>query len=148
MRRFCGLLLGLVLGLVAAPASAQIAVHTVSLTTDASGDVTAYTTGTFGQVLAVRYVPDATSPLATGATLTITDNTTGLQVLAVSNLGLSARDFAPRMFTMTTTGGIALYTGGGESVLDPVPVAGAIKVVVAAGGNAKIGTVYIFVSGR
>lgn len=147
MRRVIGALLGIGLGLVPVPVSAQIARHTVAVTTDAAGDATVYTTGTSGRVVAIRYVPDATSPLDTAASLTITDNGSGLQILAVSNLGVSARDFAPRMFTMTTTGAIALYAAAGESVLAPVPVSGAIKVVVAAGGNAKLGTIYVFVDG-
>lgn len=141
-----GVCAGLLL-IVPALASAQVIVHTVSLTTDSSGDVTAYTRTTRGTVLAVRYVPDGSTPLDTGADVTITDNVTGLQVLAVTNMGLSSRDFWPRAFTMTTTGTVALYAGGGTNVLDLVPVANAIKVVVAQGGATKSGTLYIYVQG-
>lgn len=148
MRRLIGALIGLTLGLVPWPASAQVIVHTVSITTDASGDATVYTQGTYGEVRAIRYVPDASTPLDSGADLTITDNGTGLQVITITDVGASARNFAPRMLTMTTIGAPALYAAGGTDVLDPIPVGGAIKVVVASGGNAKSGTLYIFVAGR
>lgn len=138
----CGLALGL-----AAPASAQMVVHTVSVTTDASGNATVYSQPTFGVVVAVRYVP-GTSALDNATTVTITDNGTDLQALSVSSLGPSARDFWPRAFTMSTTGVVALYAAGGTNVLDLVPVAGAIKVVVSGGGNAKSGTFYVYVEGR
>ena len=148
MRLFRGGLIGLLFLCLPLRAAAQIAVHTVALTTDASGDVTAYAANTYGSVLAIRYVPHATTPLDTAATLTISDNVSGLQVLSITSLGLFARDFAPRMFVMTTTGTVALYAAGGTNVLEPVPVAGSVKVVVAAGGNAKSGTIYLFVAGR
>lgn len=138
----------LAVGLVPQPASAQLVVHTVALATDASGDQTIYAQNTYGTVLAVRYVPHASTPLDTGGDLTLTDSVTGLQILAVTNVGPSSRDFAPRMFTVSTTGVEALYASGGTEVLTPVPVAGSIKVVVAQGGNAKNGTLYIFVAGR
>lgn len=131
-----------------AVAAAQVVVHTIAVTTDSSGDKTAYSRPTFGLVLAVRYVPDPSTPLDTASTVTITDGTTGLQVLAISSLGLTSRDFWPRAFTMTTTGTSALYAAGGQNVLEPVPVAGPIKVVVAAGGATKSGTVYVYVQGR
>lgn len=131
-----------------AAVESQVLVHTVTLTTDSSGDVTAYTRPTYGHVLAVRYVPDSSTPLDGGADVTVSDNATGLQVLAVTNMGLVARDFAPRIFTVNTLGAVALYAASGTSVLDAVPVAGAIKVVVASGGNAKVGTLYIYMQGR
>lgn len=129
-------------------ASAQMAVQTVSITTDGSGNATVYSPPTFGMVVAVRYVPAAVNALDTGASLTITDSGTGLQVLSQSTLGTSSRDWWPRAFTVSTTGVAALFAGGGSNVLDLVPVAGAIKVVVASGGSAKSGTLYFFVQGR
>ena len=138
-------LIGLLLCLPAV-AGAQVIVHTVTLTTDGSGDVTAYTPTTRGTVLAIRYVPNASTPLDSTADITITDNGTGLQALAVTDIGASARDFWPRAFTMNTTGTAATYDGT-RNVLDLVPVANAIKVVVAQGGATKIGTLYIYVQG-
>lgn len=130
-----------------APVAAQMVVHTVSVTTDGSGDATVYTPQTFGHVVAIRYVPGNATPDST-VDITVTDNGTDLQVLAATNLGGGPRDFWPRAFTMTTTGTVALYAGGGTNVLDLVPVAGAIKVVVAQGGASKTATLYIYVQGR
>lgn len=132
----------------AAPAVAQMVVHTVALATDVSGDQTVYTTQTFGRVIAVRYVPDATDPMDTTSDITITDNETGLQMLAITDVGVSSRDYLPRTYTVTSTGVNALYAASGESVLDASPVAGAIKVVVAQGGASNEGALYIFVAGR
>lgn len=126
-------------------AAAQMAVQAISVTTNGSGAATVYSPPTFGTVVAIRYVPDGSTPLDAAATLTITDNATGLQILAVTSLGIGGgRDFWPRAFTMNTTGTAATYDGT-RPVLDLVPVAGAIKVVVASGGSAKSGTVYVYV---
>lgn len=144
MRRW---LFALIVACLPAPAAAQMVAHAVSVTTDGSGDATVYSTQTFGTVVAVRYVPHASTPIDGAGTLVVTDNSTGLQVLSVT-LGSSSRDFWPRAFTVTTTGAVALYAGGGSNVLDLVPVAGAVKVVVASGGATKSGTVYIYVQGR
>lgn len=129
-----------------AVAEAQVIVHTVALTTDSSGDVTAYTRTTRGTVLAIRYVPDATTPLATGADLTVTDNVTGLPILTYTNIGLGAREWTPRTMAVTTTGAVATFDGT-RNILDLIPVANAIKVVIAQGGATKSGTLYIYVLG-
>lgn len=148
MRRW---LLGLIVAGVfclPAPAAAQMVVHAVAVTTDGSGNATAYSPSTYGVVVAIRYVPAAVSPLASGATLTVTDNATGIQVLAVTSLGVgSGRDFWPRAFVMNTTGTAATFDGT-RPILDLVPVAGAVKVVIASGGAAASGTVYVYVQGR
>ena len=142
--------LGLVLACLVWPAmaSAQVVVHTVTITTDSSGDSTVYTPSTYGEVLAIRYVPHATTPLDTGADITITDNITGLGLLTVTNINVSARDFLPRAYIVNSTGTAALYAAGGANVHDTMPVAGAIKVVTAGGGATKVGTLYIYVQGR
>src|SRR3990167_8986079 len=136
MRRWVLLLVGFV-PLWSSPAAAQVIVHTVAITTNSSGDVTVYTPSTFGLVRALRYVPDGTSPLDNGADLTITDNVTGHGILAVTNIGPSARDWPPRAYTVSTTGVNAVYAAAGESVMTEVAIGAAIKIVVAQGGNAK-----------
>lgn len=141
-----GLFAGLLLGLPGL-SSAQMVVHTIAVTTDGSGDATVYSQPTFGTIVAIRYVPNASTPLDSAASLTVTDNGTGLQALSMSSLGAGARDFWPRAFTMNTTGTVATYNGT-QNVLDLVPVAGAVKVVVASGGATKSGTVYVYVQGR
>ena len=145
MPRF--LLVVSLLACLPAAAAAQMVVHTVSLATDGSGDQTVYTRTTFGRVVAVRYVPDATDPMDSGLDITITDNGTGLQVLAVTDIGTSARDFWPRAFSVTTTGTVATYDGT-NTVLDLVPIAGALKIVVDEGGASNEGELFIYVEGR
>ena len=82
-----------------------------------------------------------------GSDITITDNGTGLQVLAVTDIGTSARDFWPRAFSVTTTGTVATYDGT-NTVLDLVPIAGALKIVVDEGGASNEGELFIYVEGR
>lgn len=129
-------------------ASAQMVVHSVSVTTDASGDATVYSPPTFGTVVAIRYVPHATTPLDGTADITVTDNGTGLPILTITNTAIVARTWFPRAFVVSTTGADALFAASGTNVLDLVPVAGAIKAVIAQGGNAKSGTLYFYVQGR
>ena len=122
MPRF--LLVVSLLACLPAAAAAQMVVHTVSLATDGSGDQTVYTRTTFGRVVAVRYVPDATDPMDSGSDITITDNGTGLQVLAVTDIGTSARDFWPRAFSVTTTGSavVDIHVWKATSSSDPTLV--------------------------
>jgi hypothetical protein len=63
--------------------------HTVSVTTDASGDFTGFTVGVFGRVLQVRYVPGA-APIDTNGDLDITLADTGVIVANHDNIGTSA----------------------------------------------------------
>jgi len=147
-RRSLWAAVGLLLLSAPVPAVAQMAVLTAAVTTDGSGDATDYTGDTAGLLRAIRYVPDETTPLDGGADITITDTATGLELLTVTNLGTSAREFHPRVFTVNSVGAVALYAAGGVSVLTELPVAGTIQVVTASGGNARSGTFYIFVQGR
>lgn len=117
----------------------------VAITTDASGDATAYTSPVTGFVRAIRYVPDGSVPLDTGADLTITGNTTTIPIVTVTNLGTSAVTIAPRLATASVANAAALYAAAGTAVNDLIPVCEeAIKVVVAQGGNAKKGTLYFY----
>lgn len=122
--------------------------HEVALLTDGSGDQTAYTEVTTGRVVQVRYVPDGSSPLDTGADLTITGEKSGVNILTRANIGTSAFTAAPRQPTHSSTDGVAsLYAAGGAAVNGDVVVAEErIKVVVAQGGAAKAGTLHIYVA--
>ena len=128
--------------------SAQMAVHTVSITTDGSGNATAYTKDTYGRISAIRYVPDVSTPLTATADLTITDNETGLTVMVITDIGSIALNLFPRAAMIDTTGAAVLYASGGQAVRDQIPVGGAIKVVVSGGGASKLGTLYFFIEGR
>lgn len=119
---------------------------TIALTSNASGDVTAYSPRVTGMVQRVRYVPDPSTPLANTADLTITAEDSGAAILTITNQAQTATDYAPRMATHTTAGAAALYAAGGVAVLDRIPVANErIKAVCAQGGNALSGTLIIYV---
>lgn len=115
--------------------------HAVSLTTDASGDVTGYTPVVSGRVLAVQYVKN---DFDNGADFAITGETSGLAILTLTDQNSSAT-FYPRAGVCGPTG-TALTYDGTRTVNEPVVVAGErVKVVVAQGGNAKSGTVYVVI---
>lgn len=118
----------------------------VSITTDASGDATEYTSAFSGYIHAIRYVPDGSSPLDTGADITVTTETHGLAVLSMTNIGTSAFTRTPRTTTHTVTGTARTYDGTAE-VLDRIPVVNdRVKFVVAQGGNTLSGTFYVLAS--
>ena len=115
----------------------------IAPTTDASGDVTAFSTEVItGRVLAMIYTPDGTAPLATGADITVTGDRSAQAVLTKANIGTSAFTSAPRQAThLNTDGTAALYAAAGSPVLDHITlVEERIKLVVAQGGDTKTGT--------
>lgn len=121
----------------------------IPVTTDSGGAATKYSKPINGVIVAVRYVPDGSTPLDTGADITVTAAASGLPILAATDIGTSATQWYPRAATCSTAGAAALYAGGGSAVNDRIPVADeAVKLVVAQGGNAKSGTFYVYYQGR
>ncbi len=120
--------------------------YAVSVTTDASGDATAYTTAAVnGRILAVIYTADGTAPYAATVDFVITGATSGQIVWDEDNLTAS-KTVAPRQATHSTAGVAALYAAGGAAVNDYVWIATErIKIVIAGGGNAKVGAFTIIV---
>lgn len=120
---------------------------TVALATDGSGAQTAYTSDIVnGQILSVRYVVDGTNPLATGGSVTVTGETTGLPIIAISAIGTSSTQFYPRAATCDTSAAASLYAAAGQAVTDKITLSGErIKVVVASGGASKVGTLYFII---
>jgi hypothetical protein len=120
--------------------------HVIPVTTDASGDFTGYTPNVSGRVLQVRYVPDGTSPLDTGADLDITGETSGVVVANHDNIGTSAFTRVYRQKTHSETGAELLYAASGEPVEEYVYLVGErLKLVIAQGGEAKSGTFHIVI---
>lgn len=115
----------------------------VTVTTDASGDATAYTdTINHGILSQVRYVK---TDFANGVDFTITSEQTGETIWTQSDVNASAT-VAPRQATHSTAGVAALYAGGGSAVLAPIALAkDRIKIVVGSGGDTKTGTFHFLV---
>jgi hypothetical protein len=92
-----------------------------------------------------RYVPHATTPLDTGADLDIAGAQSGFVYANQDNIGTSAFQKLPRYATADETGTASLYAAGGEPVEGVMAVAEPITVTIASGGDAKKGTLYIWI---
>ena len=118
--------------------------HTVAVTTDASGDFTATTPDVSGSIEWVRYVPAASNDLDANWDLDIVGSVTGVVVLGITNITAAAQTWAPRQATHGVDGTASLYAAAGEPVEDKVRVHGeALDITVADGGNVQSGTIYI-----
>lgn len=117
--------------------------YTVAVTTAADGSATAYTDGPLtGKVSQIRYVKE---DFDAGVDFTITSEATGETIWAELDVNASATR-APRQATHSTAGVASLYATGGAAVNDKIALANdRIKIVIAAGGNAKSGTFHILV---
>ena len=125
--------------------------YLVSVTTNSSGAFTGYTPmPVSGRLEHIRYIPDASTPLDTGAGITVTGETSTIPIVTKTSIGTSAFTLAPRQATHNVSdGSAALYAAAGSGVLDKIAFAGErLKVVVASGGNTKSGVFEILVSDR
>lgn len=114
--------------------------HEVSITTDASGDATAYTGVVSGKIYGVRY---AKTDFADGVDFTITLDGTGETVWTESNVNASKSSY-PAVQVNTTDGTAAV--SGSDPVLDRLVCSrDRVKIVIANGGNAKSGTFHVVV---
>lgn len=119
--------------------------YTIALATDADGACTAYSEGIRGRVLNVIYTKPGTNPLADTADFTITNNSTGQAILGQSNVSASF-NLAPRQALHDAAGAAAVYAAGGSPVLEHFYLANeAVKVVIAQGGDTKLGTITLIV---
>lgn len=109
----------------------------ITLTTDAGGDCTAYSTDVAGLVIGYAYDRGTLDNATTD--ITVTEEDTGASLLTLTNVTASAR-YRPRVATHDVNG---LATGA----LDAPAVVGRIKVVVAQGGASKTGTLHVYIDG-
>jgi 3-polyprenyl-4-hydroxybenzoate decarboxylase len=116
----------------------HVQVFAVTVTTDASGDATAYSNPVNGLLSQARYVK---TDFANGVDFTITAEATGETLWTEADVNASATR-APRQATHSTAGVAAAYASGGTAVNDMIAVSGRIKIVVASGGDTKTGTFY------
>lgn len=117
----------------------------VTVTTDGSGDATAYSESIdFGLLSQIRYVKPGAGNFDNGVDFNITLETTGETLWAENDVNASATR-APRQAVHTTAGVAATYDGT-RATLDKIAIAGdRIKVVVASGGAAKTGTFHFLI---
>lgn len=112
---------------------------TITITTSTGGAYTGYTKADSKFVHAIRYKSTDT---ASTADLTITDDKTGIAVLATTNMATNVdATWYPRSQAHTEAGAAT----GGHTQLIPVGrgTNGGLKIVMAQGGNTKSGTLYI-----
>lgn len=116
-------------------------------TTDASGDCTRAKIGSgFGRIVAVQYDP-ATGGVATGADITISDDT-GAALVTLTNAGTAAIRLRPSA-VVTTNLGVAITDATAASASTEVDrdifVGGDIYLTVAQGGATKTGKVVVLI---
>lgn len=110
---------------------------TVPVTTAADGTATAYSPYLSGYLHQIQYVK---TDFADGVDFTITAEATGETLWTESNVNAAAVK-APRQPTHSTAGVAAVYASGGTAVNDRIALSrDRVKIVIAQGGNAKIGS--------
>lgn len=108
----------------------------VTVTTAADGSATAYTPYLSGYLSACHYIK---TDYADGVDFTITAEATGETIWTESNVNAAAVR-APRQAVHSTAGVASLFAAGGTAVQDLIALGrDRIKIVLAAGGNAKTG---------
>lgn len=114
----------------------------VTVTTDGSGDATAYTPYLSGYVHSIQY---AKTDYTDGVDFTITSDVTGATLWTESNVN-AAKVCLPRAATHSTAGVAALYAAAGTAVNDRFALSrDRVKIVIAQGGASKVGTFYVTV---
>lgn len=117
--------------------------HVLPITTAADGSATAYTPVVTGRVWQIGYVKN---DFAAGVDFAITAERAGETIWTEADVNAS-KTVLPRAATHSTAGVAALYAAGGSAVLEPLVVADdRVKIVIAQGGNAKVGTFYVTIA--
>lgn len=115
---------------------------TVNVTTAADGSATVYSPFLSGALCAIHYLK---TDFTDGVDFTITAEGTGETLWTESNVN-AAKVCMPRGATHTNAGVAALYAAGGTAVQDLIRLSrDRVKIVIASGGNAKIGAFIIVI---
>jgi len=117
-----------------------IQVLTVSVATDASGDYTTTLPSGGGVLRQVRYVVDPTSPLDAGADITLVEDTTGVNLLTMANIGASSFTRLPRKFVANPADGVESTTN-----VEALAVHQSLTFTVAQGGDTLVGKFYVYI---
>lgn len=114
----------------------------VPVKTAADGSATVYSAFLSGRLAAIHYIK---TDFADGVDFTITSEATGETLWTESDVN-AAKVCRPRGATHTNAGVAALYASAGTAVNDLIRLGrDRIKIVIAAGGNAKNGAFHIVV---
>lgn len=117
----------------------------VTVTTAADGTAIGYSARLSGKIHQIEYVKDGSNGYAAGVDFTVTGEATGVGIWAEADVNASAVR-APRLPTHSQAGAAALFASGGTAVLDKIGMANdRVKIAIAQGGNAKVGTFHILV---
>lgn len=117
--------------------------HVVSLTSDASGDGTAYSPYVTGYVEAIKYTK---TDYTNGVDFTITSEATGQTIWTQSDVNATVT-VRPRAATHSTAGVASLYAAGGEAVVDRIALGrDRVKIVIASAGDTHSGSFAITIS--
>jgi hypothetical protein len=121
--------------------------YKVTVTTAADGSATAYSARiSGGEIHQLEYLKDGVNGFADGVDFALTGEATGVSLWAQSNVNAAAV-VAPRQPTHTQVGVAALYASAGTAVQARVALANdRVKIVIAQGGDAKVGTFHILVA--
>jgi hypothetical protein len=117
------------------------------VTTAADGSATAYSPTITGAISSIAYVADATNPYAATVDFAITVEATGQGLWTQSDISASGTR-APRQPTHGQDGTDRFYTGTNvnHAVQDLICLANdRVQIVLAQGGNAKVGQFVITV---
>lgn len=119
--------------------------ETIDVTTDASGNATAFSPIINGRILNVIYEKDGTNPFAAGVDFNISLEDTALPVWIENNVDVSAVR-SPRQITHGTDGAPLLYAAAGTNVEGYIASANErMKFSISSGGNAMNGRFIVIV---
>lgn len=113
----------------------------IPITTAADGSATVYSPAFVGLLHALIYLPGS-SGIATGATVTVTEDATGIALWSKSSAGTTTLAVLPRGATQGIANAGLVYAST-DIVADRLPVISRVKVVIASGGNAKSGAIIV-----
>lgn len=116
-----------------------------TITTAADGSATAYLPSAGRARGLLESIQYEKIDFADGVDFTITDEETGESLWTDTNINTS-EIVRPRAPTHDQAGAAALYAAGGTAVGNRIGIVSRIKIVIAAGGNAKTGTFRVIVS--
>lgn len=116
--------------------------YIVPVTTAADGSATVYSPGISGKIHSIHYLK---TDFADGVDFAITAEATGENIWTEANVNAAAVRY-PRAPVSSQAGVASLYAAGGTAVQDRIGLgADRVKIIIAQGGNAKVGAFHIVV---